>query len=173
MSKLLVGSIGLALIATGSVALAADLPAKPIYKATPAPMVADPWSGFYVGINGGLSVGRDHVIDTTPFPGLPLTADFRHAPFGGIFGAQAGWNWHVMPSWVVGAEADWQWSGQTDSVCTYACLPAGGPSTLLSITDEQSLKWFGTARGRIGWLSPGGSLWYGTGGAAWGRVIRR
>src|SRR6185437_6159513 len=83
---------------------------------------------------------------------------------------QAGWNWHVAPSWVLGAEADWQWSGQKDSVCTYACLPAGGPGTLLSITDEQSLKWFGTARGRIGWLSSGGSLWYATGGAAWGRV---
>jgi outer membrane immunogenic protein len=170
MAKLLAGSIGLALIATGSVAIAADMPAQPVYKATPAPVVADPWNGFYVGINGGGSVGRDHTLDTTPFPGLPLAADFHHAPINGIFGVQAGWNWHVVPSWVLGVEADAQWSGQRDSVCTYACLPAGGPGTLLSITDEQSVKWFGTARARAGWVSPGGSLWYGTGGAAWGRV---
>src|SRR5262249_41819057 len=70
----------------------------------------------------------------------------------------------------VGAEVDWQWSDQKDTVCTYACLPASAPPSLLSITDEQSLKWFGTARARVGLLSQGGSLWYATGGAAWGRI---
>jgi outer membrane immunogenic protein len=148
--------------------MAADM--APVYKAQPAPIAVDIWNGFYGGFNAGGSVGRDRTRDLSPFPGLPLTADFHHAPAGAIFGVQAGWNWHVASSWVIGAEADWQWSDQRDSVCTYACLPAGGPSTVLSITDEQSLKWFGTARGRVGWLSPGGSLWYGTGGAAWGRV---
>src|ERR1051326_1318670 len=159
MKRLLAGSIGLVWVATGSAALAADLP---VYKAKPAPMVADPWSGFYVGANAGISVGRDHTLDQSPFGvppgGFALTADFHHAPFGAIFGAQAGWNWHVAPAWVVGAEVDWQWSDQKDSACTYACLPAGpagvpgvGPAgVLLSITDEQSLKWFGTARARIG-----------------------
>jgi outer membrane immunogenic protein len=32
------------------------------------------------------------------------------------------------------------------------------------------LTWFGTARGRFGWVTPGGSLWYVTGGAAWGHI---
>jgi outer membrane immunogenic protein len=173
MKNLLIRSVGLlGMISAGGIsagsAVAADLP--PVYKARPAPVAADPWNGFYVGINAGGSVGRDHTLDGTPFPGLPLAADFHHSPFGGVFGAQVGWNWHVAPTWVIGAEADWQWSGQRDTVCTFACLPAGGPGTLLSITDEQSLKWFGTARARVGWVSPGDSLWYVTGGAAWGRV---
>src|SRR5262249_43109664 len=106
MNRLLAASIGLAWVATGSATLAAAMPAKPVYKATPPPMAADPWSGFYVGLNGGLSVARDHTLDQTPFGvppgGLALTADFRHSPFGAIFGAQAGWNWHALRSWVVG-----------------------------------------------------------------------
>src|SRR5690242_12183052 len=112
MNKLLVGSVGLAWIATGSAAVAADLPAKPVHKAPPAP-VADLWNGFYAGVNGGVSIARGHTVDTSPFPGLPLAADFHHASFGGIFGVQAGWNWHVVHAWVLGVEADWQWSGQT------------------------------------------------------------
>ncbi len=174
MKKLLAGSFGLMWVATGGAALAADLPAKPVYKAMPAPAVADPWTGFYVGVNGGGSIGRNRTSDATVVPPLPFPvfdfASFNHSPAGAIFGAQAGWNWHALPSFVLGVEADWQWSDQSETVCTYACLPASTPPALLAINDEQSLKWFGTARGRIGWLSPGGSLWYATGGLAWGRV---
>ncbi len=177
MKRLLVGSIGLVWIAGGA-ALAADLP-KAAYKAPPAaPVVADPWTGFYVGLNGGGSISRNRTSDTTVMPALAATtgfpvfdfANFSHSPAGAVFGAQGGWNWHALPSWVLGVEADWQWSDQSETVCTYACLPGSFPPALLQINDEQSLKWFGTARGRIGWLSPGGSLWYATGGLAWGRV---
>jgi outer membrane immunogenic protein len=173
MKKPLAGTIGLVWIATGTAVLAADLPAKPVYKAPPAPVV-DPWNGFYVGINAGGSISRNRTPDATVVPGLQFpvfdVANFSHSPAGALFGAQAGWNWHASPFWVLGVEADWQWSGQSESICTYACLPASSPPALLSITDEQSLKWFGTARGRIGWLSQGGSLWYATGGLAWSHV---
>ena len=97
-------------------------------------------------------------------------ADFKHAAAGSIFGIQAGWNWHVAPAWVAGVEADVQKSWQSESACTYACLPTSTPPALLSITDQQSLEWLGTARLRLGWLSPGGSLLYATGGLAFGRV---
>jgi outer membrane immunogenic protein len=144
------------------------------YKAAPAPVTRG-WNGFYAGLNGGRSIGRNPTTDTTVLPGIAFPVfggdSFSHAPVGGIFGVQLGWNWQVAPSLVVGVEADWQWSGQKDSVCVSACLPPDtlGPA-LLSLTDEQSVKWLGTARGRIGWVTPGGSLWYATGGAAWGRV---
>jgi outer membrane immunogenic protein len=173
MKGLRVRAIGLLIMLTGGAAMAADLPLKPVYKAAPAP-VADPWAGFYVGINGGGSISRNSTTDTTVLPPLPFpvfdVANFSHSPAGAVFGAQGGWNWHAVPSFVLGVEADWQWSDQSETVCTYACLPASFPPALLQITDEQSLKWFGTARGRIGWLSQGGSLWYATGGLAWGRV---
>src|SRR5262249_37289202 len=92
MKRLLAGSIGLTWLATGSAVLAADLP---VYKATPAPVVADPWTGFYVGINGGASISRNRTSDTTVVPGLAFPvfdfANFSHAPAGAIFGAQGGW----------------------------------------------------------------------------------
>jgi outer membrane immunogenic protein len=144
------------------------------YKAAPQ-VVAHSWSGFYLGVNGGASLGRNQTTDTTVVgPGLAFPvfgADtFNNAPVGGIFGGQVGWNWQAAPSWLLGVEADAQWSGQSVSVCVSACLPAGGGGSLLSLTDEQKLTWFGTARGRIGWITQNGTLWYATGGAAWGRV---
>jgi outer membrane immunogenic protein len=177
MKHLLVRSVALLGVITGGSAVAADLPAKPAYKA-PVPVGVDPWNGFYAGLNGGGAFSRNPTSDSTVLPGSAFAspvfdaAQFNHGAGGGIFGAQAGWNWHAAPSWVLGLEADIQKSWQSESVCTYACLPPAPPfvGTLQSITDEQSLKWFGTARARLGWLSPGGSLFYATGGAAWGRV---
>ncbi len=171
MKHLLMRSIGLIGLMSGA-AMAADV-AVPVYKAPP-PVAVDIWNGFYGGLNAGIGIGRNTTNDTTALPGFPApqfaSGLFHHSPAGGIFGLQAGWNWHAAPSWVLGVETDWQWSNRTDTVCTYACLPASTPPALLRITDQESMKWFGTARGRIGWLSPGGSLWYATGGVAWGRV---
>ncbi len=139
------------------------------------PAAGDPWNGFYLGFNGGGILSQNHTNDTTTLvPTAPFTvfdiADFKHAEAGGIFGLQAGWNRHFAPSWVAGVEVDWQKAWQSETVCTYACLPTSTPPALLSITDQQSLQWLGTARLRLGWLSPGGSLLYATGGLAFGRV---
>jgi len=171
--KLPVRAIGLLVMMSGGAAMAADLPAPVIHKAPP-PVVAPSWTGFYVGVNGGVSLGQNRTTDTTVLPGLAFPVfgadSVSRAPFGGIFGGQAGFNWQLAPSWLIGVEADAQWSGQSDTACLSACLPAGAPGSLLSLTDEQKLTWFGTARGRIGWISPSGTLWYATGGAAFGRV---
>lgn len=138
------------------------------------PAVADPWNGFYLGINGGLATANDPTSEATALPGqfTPTFANaiYSHAPFGGLFGVQAGVNWHAAPSWVLGAEADAQKLWQSETVCTYGCLPASTPPALLAISDQQSLNWLVTVRPRLGWLSPGGSLWYVTGGAAWAQV---
>jgi outer membrane immunogenic protein len=158
----------------GDAPMAADTPSAPLYYKAPPAVLANRWNGFYAGLNGGGALGRNPTTDTTFLPAnnFPVFGadSFTHAPISGIFGGQLGWNWHAAPSWVLGLEADAQWSGQSDSACVSACLPAGNPASLLSLTDEQSLKWFGTARGRVGWVAPNGSLWYATGGAAWGRV---
>ena len=173
MRLLFVGTLGLLAIFSCDAARSSDLPTKAPPMVTPT--AGDPWNGFYLGINGGGGLSRNHTNDQTALdPASPLTifaiADFKHAETGGIFGIQAGWNWHIAPTWVAGVEADWQKSWQTESVCTYACLPSSTPPALLSITDQQSLQWLGTARLRLGWLSPGGSLLYSTGGLAFGRV---
>jgi outer membrane immunogenic protein len=126
MKKLLLGSVGL-LAVLSNTAIAADMPVKA--APPPPPAAADQWNGFYLGINGGFAAASNPITEQTELPGLvaPVfaAAAYTHAPTGGLFGTQAGANWHAMPSWVLGAEADWQWLGQSESICTYACLPAG------------------------------------------------
>jgi outer membrane immunogenic protein len=83
-------------------------------------------------------------------------------------GAQIGYNWQVAPHWVWGIEADWQWTRQRDSSCVEFC--ARSPDIgLFFVTLDQSLKWFATARARIGYAQDRW-LWYVTGGAALGQV---
>jgi outer membrane immunogenic protein len=112
---------------SGGAAMAADLPAAVVHKAPP-PVVAPSWTGFYLGVNGGASIGRNRTTDTTVVPGLAFPVfgadSTSRAPFGGIFGAQVGFNWQAAPSWLLGVEADAQWSGQTDSACVSACRQA-------------------------------------------------
>ena len=144
------------------------------------------WTGFYVGVNtgGSLGVGSgvDSAVFTTPalagFPGGPTTLfsdTVRHEAPGWVLGGQLGYNWQVAP-WVFGVEADWQWSRQQDTVHT-GCTSSGtipfvssfGTAFGQCLTDEQKLTNLGTARMRGGVLI-NQSLWYLTGGLAWGTV---
>jgi outer membrane immunogenic protein len=149
--------------------------ASPISKAPPMPAAAASWTGFYVGGNIGLSVGRNPSTHTETFINPnPAFNDasantFKLAPFGVIGGGQVGYNWQAAPSWVLGIEADFQGSGQSDTACVFQCtFPAiAGFDRHESIT--QRLDWLGTVRGRVGWTN-GPVLFYGTGGLAYGRV---
>ncbi len=128
------------------------------------------WTGFYVGGNVGAAVGKDNtdqtihrtvgtVAQTTAFESFDLS------PQGALAGLQAGFNWQFGRHLVAGAEADFQWTDAKGSVCL-GCLPiaiSGG-----SLVYDQSLAWFGTLRARAGWTS-GPSLFYVTGGTAYGR----
>jgi len=175
-----------AILAGIGAASAADLP----LKAPPAPVVIDPpWTGFYGGLNGGYSWGRSETgitfIDTTT--GLPVVlpaGSVTSATFnmnGGVFGGQIGYNWQ-RDQFVLGVETDIQWSGQKGSanfVCNAAatilpCLPgltfrpAGAVGTSLAL--EEKLEWFGTLRGRGGFLVTPRWLAYVTGGLAYGHI---
>ena len=116
-----------------------DGPPPPIYVAAPI------WSGFYIGVNGGYGWTAN---------------DGPLAPEGGFGGGQIGYNWQGLfgySPWVIGIEADIQGAGISDSV-----------SDVLG-SQENSLNWFGTVRGRIGYAA-GPALIYATGGFAYGEV---
>jgi outer membrane immunogenic protein len=139
--------------------------ATPTYKTLPA--ASYNWRGFYVGVNSGYSIGRDGSTDQLLVPQTLTNESYRLAPAGWLAGGQFGYNWQ-MDNFVVGLEADWQWTGQKDSACVIFCAsPPGGNYPFL--TEGQKLKWFGTARARIGYAA-NHWLWYLTGGAAWARV---
>ncbi len=193
MKRLLVGiSTAAALLATG--ALAADLPAKapPVY--TKAPAYVEPiydWTGFYVGGNVGYSWGNSSSTLTLVDPGTGTTLNSTATKFhmdGVIGGGQIGYNWQ-RERWVFGLEADIQGSGQAgngsavcaggtatvlNSLCALGHIgdttPFNVPAFPVNSTLAESLDWFGTVRGRVGYTITPTFLGYVTGGLAYGQV---
>jgi outer membrane immunogenic protein len=82
-------------------------------------------------------------------------------PFGG---AQFGYNWQLASVWVAGLEADIQAPGLRGNFTRTALLIP------LSLSAEQKLDWFGTARGRLGYLVNERILVFGTAGLAYGQT---
>jgi outer membrane immunogenic protein len=120
------------------------------------------WSGFYIGGNGGGGTALNRSSLDTPFGG----GKFNLSPDGYFGGAQIGYNWQAA-NWVYGLEADFQGSSlKDDRVCVRGCANDSFASF------DQKLQWFGTVRGRVGY-SLGSTLFYGTGGLAYGDVKTR
>jgi outer membrane immunogenic protein len=108
---------------------------------------------------------------------------------GVVGGFQIGYNF-ASPRWIIGAEADLQFGRRSGSnalvsplhgtVCNIVNLGTGQcgtgapfPSAVdgpVSTTLESSIEWFGTVRGRLGYLLSDNLLVFGTGGLAYGRV---
>jgi outer membrane immunogenic protein len=160
-----------------STAVAADLPVKAFAPLPPPPS----WSGFYVGLNGGYSFGSASYNQAGGFTStafgsnFPLYSTGHNSLKGALAGVQAGYNWQVSNRWLFGLEADWQWSGQRgdNRNCTpFATLPffgAGADGFGYCLASEQRITDLGTARLRAGAIVRD-SVWYLTGGAAWGTV---
>ncbi len=154
------------LVGIGS-AHAADLGARPYTKAPAyvAPQIYD-WTGFYVGVNAGIGVGRNRT-DHSVLPDVAF-GHFYSQPQGFAGGGQLGYNWQTNSSFlglgpmVFGLEADIQGGDMRD-----------GRTTLLgdffSTNFNQQIDWFGTVRGRVG-IANGPVLSYVTGGYAYGNV---
>jgi outer membrane immunogenic protein len=147
MKQTVLASLGLlAIAATTSPAMAADLPVRPTVKAPAYVPQAYNWSGFYLGVNGGYGFG------TSSFTG---TDNFNIN--GGLVGGTAGYNWQVGQA-VFGLEGDGDWSGIKGSTTT-GC-PAGC---------ETRNDWLATFRGRLGYAADR-FLPYITGGLAVGDI---
>ena len=139
----------------GTSAVAADM----AVKAPPPPIApAATWTGCYVGIEGGGNWGETHSIAAAG-PNVGATHSPSHDLSGGLFGGTLGCNYQITTNWVIGAEGDFSWTDQRGSAVTPPPF-----NTTVTITDTE--RWFGTARGRIGYLS-NNLLIYATGGAAW------
>ena len=152
----------------------------------PAPVAAPVynWGGFYIGINGGYGWG-----DTSPSIAAldPDSATFLSGPptwfspgqfassfneRGGSVGGQAGYNWQFSRNWVGGLETDIQYAHvQSDSSNVLFLNPSlFGTNFPFTVNNERTLEWFGTVRGRLGYLVTPDLLIYGTGGLAYGKT---
>jgi outer membrane immunogenic protein len=81
----------------------ATTPAAAYPVKAPPPTVASPWSGSYLGVQGGYGWGRSNVVNRE-IPGVPDTSSL--APTGGFGGFNTGDNWRFAPSWVFGLESE-------------------------------------------------------------------
>ena len=142
------------------------------------------WTGLYLGPNGGGSIGVDRTKQNAAFSSTALGANGflqtsnNVTPIGGGVGGQIGYNWQISPLVVLGLEADGQWLSQSDTAKSntpFASLPffgAGANGFGYSVTSRQSLNAIGTARIRAG-VNLRDTLWFGTGGLAWGNVTEK
>lgn len=106
-------------------------------------------------------------VATGPVTAASLTSG-RADVNGFVGGVQAGYNYQFARQWVLGLEADIQYSGERGSqtVCSVAGCPAGSAFGSAST----SLRWFGTVRGRLGFLPTDRIMLYGTGGLVYGQI---
>ncbi len=164
-SRMLTGLVLFSTIAAPAAASAADLyrapPAPPPVSYVPPVTAPNIWAGFYVGLNGGYaSGGGGDAIDYNS------GADWltRAKPQGGFGGGQVGYNLQ-SGSFVYGVESDFQGASISSGL-------AGLSANNKAFTSNESIDWFGTVRGRLGWAF-GPALLYGTGGFAYGNVNQR
>jgi outer membrane immunogenic protein len=126
------------------------------------------------------------------FPGFPANVAFADSNTtrlnGVIGGGQIGYNYQLSPTWLLGFEADIQGSGERGSgtfadpfsttVCSGVsvahnnifCGTTGTLNATALTAYEAKIRWFGTVRGRLGFLINDQVLLYGTGGLAYGGV---
>lgn len=104
------------------------------------------------------------LISDVTVPGPGATASGTADVNGWLGGAHLGYNWQSQ-RWVYGVEADLQWTGQDGDVA--ACLGAACAKV------SYELDWFGTLRGRLGYLLQPRSLLYVTimSPAAWPMAV--
>jgi outer membrane immunogenic protein len=144
----------------GMTAQAADLyRAPPPMSYVPPVIATNTWTGFYAGINGGYAWGGGG--NTISYYDGPDQWG-RAQPEGGFGGGQIGFNYQTG-GFVFGVETDFQGAGISNSVT--GTMATGG----YDFTSKESIDWFGTARGRLG-FAVGNALLYGTGGFAYGNV---
>lgn len=168
--------VALSTAALGKAAFAADMPTKA--PVAPAPAVYS-WTGFYVGANIGGGWGhRDFIVSPNdPMAPSLITnvnasgGSFNSTPSfntsGILGGLQLGYNWQLNRNWLIGFETDFNWADIKGSSTTNT----GGTASFVESFDER-IKWFGTVRGRLGYLPTDNLLTFVTGGFAYGRVER-
>jgi outer membrane immunogenic protein len=157
-------------------AFAADMPVK---APAPAPTPVYNWTGWYIGVNAGASMGNantDFNVSAVTCGSLCSWTDghgfsYRNYPSGFIGGGQIGYNWQYSPLIVVGFEADFQGALERDSP-TLTNSFTDGPVSSTNVTNYMTqIDWFGTVRARLGYVWGNGEvLTYVTGGLAYGEV---
>jgi outer membrane immunogenic protein len=132
------------LVLTCASASAADLaPATPL---PPLPWAQASWTGFYVGVGGGLS-SLNNKIDARPGPdpSSPLSASLNGLGANGSLATiNAGYDYQLSPSFVAGVFGDFDFHSLKSS------LDIDIPSAPLSAHGQFSVNHQWSVGGRVG-----------------------
>jgi outer membrane immunogenic protein len=158
MKKLLLASVGIAVLAMSGAATAADLsrPA-PLYKAAAPAEAIFNWTGFYIGAHVGGGWASKDWDQTSSSAGLLLDRTVSPVkPQGFLGGGQVGVNWQTG-QFVLGLEADGSWTDAND--CGVGFFRAA------AFNGCNQINWYATGTARIG-IAMDRALFYVKGGAA-------
>ena len=159
IASALIAVAGLSL-GLGQVALAADLPQRPVYKEPM--MVAAPvatWTGCYVGGNAGAGWGRAQITDNATGAGVSGTNT------GFVGGGQIGCDYQFAGGFVVGVRDMFDGTSLKSS----STFSAGN---FVNDTASSKTTWFNTLTARIGYAVVPSTLIYFQGGGAWTRTTQ-
>lgn len=125
-----------------------------------------PFAGAYIGAAVGYAQQTVDVLNTAVgAPAFGLT--FKDTAASVTFGGYAGYNWQrCCDPWVLGIETDFNFLNASPTALDIEVFPAGTETTFLT----SDIDWFGTLRGRIGYMIHEHMLLYATGGLAYARV---
>jgi len=138
MKGFFAGAVCFVTVCAAGAAVAADLPARPIYTKAPPPAAVYNWSGCYIGGNGGGIWSRKN-WSLPDMGGLPVS---NHNVDSWLAGIQGGCNYQFANNWVVGVQADYDWADGTGS---------GPHSTTGILTDQSHISNLGSVTGRVGY----------------------
>jgi outer membrane immunogenic protein len=178
-------TFGAALVVLSSLIATPILAADLAVKAPPAPTPTAPsWTGFYIGVEAGYGWNNNSVnltpndpVSTALLSGMlgpvgeqPVVSSYKLQPNGAVGGIEAGYNWQAGPNWLWGVETDFSFTGLNGSATGTSELGGLAPVFTQASSVQQNTDWYGTVRGRLGWLATPNLLIFGTGGFAYGRV---
>jgi outer membrane immunogenic protein len=146
------------LVLTCASASAADL--APTTSLPPLPWAQASWTGFYVGVGGGLSSLNNKIrAQPGPDPSSPLSASLNGLGANGSLATiSAGYDYQLSPSFVAGIFGDFDFHSLKSS------LDIDIPSAPLSGHGQFSVNHQWSVGGRIGYLTSPGTLVFLTGG---------
>jgi outer membrane immunogenic protein len=158
MKKLLLASVGIAVLALSGAASAADLSRPgPVYKAAAPAEAIFNWTGFYIGAHVGYGWGSKDWDQTFTSGAFLLDRSVSsNKPEGFLGGGQIGVNWQTG-QWVLGLEADGSWTDANDCGVGHFRFPA--------YNGCDQVNWYATATARVG-VAMDRALFYVKGGAA-------
>ncbi len=180
-----VGLIAASLAALCLSTVAASAQSRSSLAFNRAPMATTAtWTGWYGGLSAGaiadVSSNASAGGTITGFTGFPATGTAlgqsipsqENTSVGGVFGVQFGYNYQFSPKYVVGFEADLQTASSLDTSGTGSALVAGagGAGFTTTVATSRQYDYIGTLRARLGVTYTPATLFYVTGGLAYGGV---